>query len=228
MSRLAEFTIADSKLDIDPSRLLADNLKLGNDAFAFKTPILPAAPKNSSNEVLLPKLTIQDNTTIKPDTASPPKEDAPEKIPETGEFQTRLARAVLHQAKTMKGTGHCAKAVQFALARVGMPEFWGTGNAWEMLSELEDSGKFVRIPESEATVGDLIVRPPSTVRARHSKYGDISVVTARHGDKIKQTNDATFDFVRDNPRYDGQAVFLRYKGQQPSLVSVCEKTRATK
>jgi hypothetical protein len=29
-----------------------------------------------------------------------------------------------------------------------------------------------------------------------------------------QTNDATYAFRPDNPRYDGRAVFLRYVGQE--------------
>ena len=133
-----------------------------------------------------------------------------EKTPEAGEFGHKLAQAVKNWDEQMPGTGNCASAVQRALKDVGMPQFVGSGNAWDMLSPLERSGLFVRVPESQAAVGDLIVRPPSQNPAEHSIYGDISVVTARHGNTIIQTNDASYEYVHDNPRYDGKAVFLRH------------------
>lgn len=181
-------------------------LSLSSEALSHRT---------STAETYLPPLTIQNDKSClaRPTDAQAQKTEAHTEIPQPGEFNKRLAHAITHQSKVMKGTGHCAKAVQRALAHSGLPQFCGVGNAWDMLKPLENNGVFVRIPESEAAVGDLIVRPPSTVKARHSKYGDISVVTSRHGDVIKQTNDATFIYNQDNPRYDGKAVFLRYAGK---------------
>ena len=134
--------------------------------------------------------------------------------PPAGAFGQRLAQAIKNWDERMPGTGACAAAVQKALADVNMAQFAGCGNAWEMLGPLQRSGLFVQIPESEATVGDLILRPPSANPNDNSIYGDISVVTARQGNTIIQTNDASYEFERNNPRYDGKAVFLRYTGER--------------
>ena len=116
----------------------------------------------------------------------------------------------------MAGTGNCAAAVQRALAAVGLEQFVGSGDAWDMLDPLQRSGLFEVVPMNQATVGDIIVRPPSANRNDNSVYGDISVVTARNGSNITQTNDATYQFDPDNARYDGRAVFLRYRGADSS------------
>jgi hypothetical protein len=138
----------------------------------------------------------------------------PGRVPEPGSFNARLAAAIKIQDARMAGTGYCATAVQRALAAIGLPQFLGSGNAWDMLGPLKRSGKFVQIPAGEATVGDIIVRPPSANPYDNSKYGDISVITAKKGNTLIQTNDATYAFRPDNPRYDGRAVFLRYVGQE--------------
>lgn len=134
-------------------------------------------------------------------------------VPQPSEFGERLARAVEVWDSRMSGTGYCARAVQRALSDAGLPQFVGSGHAWNMLGPLKNSGLFVEIPMSEATRGDIIVRPG---HPNGTPYGDISVVTARQGNRIQQTNDATYEFRPDNPRYGGQATFLRYVGDQRS------------
>lgn len=136
-----------------------------------------------------------------------------ERVPPPGPTGQRLAKQIEYWNERMHSVGHCAKAVQRALADIGMPQFRGVGDAWNMLAPLERSGLFVRVPQEAAAVGDLIVRPPSEDKRQHSYYGDISVVTARNGDHITQTNDSSYEFVADNPRYDGNAVFLRFVGE---------------
>lgn len=133
--------------------------------------------------------------------------------PERGEMAGRLARAVTHWHQQMRSTGRCAYAVQAALEEVGLDQFVGCGNAWDMLEPLEQSGLFVRVSEDEADIGDIIVRPPSSDPSQNSVHGDISIITERNGDTIIQTNDASYEYVRGNPRYDGKAVFLRYVGK---------------
>jgi hypothetical protein len=139
------------------------------------------------------------------------------KPPPPGDFAQKLASAIKEWDRKLDGTGRCAYAVQRALEDVGLPHFLGCGNGWEMLGPLERSEIFVRVSEAQAAVGDLILRPPSADPNDDSIYGDISVITARKGNKIIQTNDATYEFVRDNPRYDGKAVFLRYVGEKPDF-----------
>lgn len=131
--------------------------------------------------------------------------------PEISQFNEKLARAVEVWDSRMSGTGYCARAVQRAMADAGLPQFVGSGNAWDMMGPLKRSGLFVQITQAEAQRGDIIVRPP---HPGGSQYGDISVVTARSGNRIQQTNDATYEFRAENPRYGGQAVFLRYVGDQ--------------
>lgn len=128
--------------------------------------------------------------------------------PNVGDFNERLARAVEVWDSRMSGTGYCARAVQRALADAGLPQFVGSGHAWNMLGPLKNSGLFVEIPREQAQRGDIIVRQSST-----GYYGDISVVTARNGNRIQQTNDATYEYRPENPRYQ-RDVFLRYVGDQ--------------
>lgn len=136
------------------------------------------------------------------------------KTPAPSEFSERLAKAVEHQDSQMAGSGYCATAVQLALKDVGLGQFVGSGDAWDMLGPLKRSGLFVEVPMSQAARGDIIVRPPSANPNDDSVYGDISVVTAKQGGRIQQTNDASYEFHADNARYDGRAVFLRYVGDQ--------------
>lgn len=138
------------------------------------------------------------------------------KAPEPTQLGEQLAQAALVQDSRMAGTGNCAAAVQRALAAVGLEQFVGSGDAWDMLDPLQRSGLFEVVPMNQATVGDIIVRPPSANRNDNSVHGDISVVTARNGSNITQTNDATYRFDPDNARYDGRAVFLRYRGADSS------------
>lgn len=140
-------------------------------------------------------------------------------VPEPSQLGEQLARAALVQDSRMSGTGNCAAAVQRALASVGLDQFVGSGDAWDMLGPLQRSGLFEAVPMSQATVGDIIVRPPSANRNDNSVHGDISVVTARNGNNITQTNDATYQFDPSNSRYDGRAVFLRYTGADNSNVA---------
>ncbi len=146
------------------------------------------------------------------------KADLSNNVPEPGSMGTKLANAVKQWDSKMAGTGYCATAVQRAMADVGLNQFVGSGDAWNMLGPMERSGLFVRVPESQAAVGDVILRPPSKDPHDNSIYGDISVVTARHGDKITQTNDATYQYEKNNARYDGKAVFLRYVGTERKSV----------
>ena len=136
-----------------------------------------------------------------------------EKIPEASQFGLNLASAVTDVQHEMGSPGgKCAAAVQKALDKVGMSEFLGSGNGWDMLGPLERSGKFVRVPESQAAVGDLIVRSWSKETQAENggnNWGDISVVTARNGGSITQTNDLSYEFHHNNPRY-GETVFLRH------------------
>ncbi|MBI2812436.1 MAG: hypothetical protein HYX67_16645 [Candidatus Melainabacteria bacterium] len=132
--------------------------------------------------------------------------------PAPTEFNEHLVAAVKQQDAAMSGTGKCATAVQRALAACGLPEFLGSGNGGEMDKPLLASGKFTQVSINDAKPGDIIVRPPSANPNDTSVYGDVSVVTARNGDNITQTNDATYQFKKDNPRYDGKATFLRYTG----------------
>jgi hypothetical protein len=131
-------------------------------------------------------------------------------VAEPSPFAIKLANAALLEDSRMPGTGRCALAVQWALSGAGLSQFMGSGHGWGMLRPLEQSGLFRRVPEDVATVGDIIVRPPSANPYDDSVYGDISVVTSRRGDTIMQTNDATYEYRRYNPRYDGRAVFLRF------------------
>jgi hypothetical protein len=229
------FTIADGRPEAYQSNRLPDSIRQESLQRAERN----APPRNDRLAVtpaVLPNLTIHNDSTPGPhnnanhlprvETAPKPETPPHPPIPQPGEFNKKLAREALRQDKLMKGTGHCALAIQRALSRSGLPQFYGTGNGWDMIEPLEDSGLFVRIPESESAVGDLILRPPSQNRRRHSRYGDISVVTARHGDLIKQTNDATFEFKRDNPRYDGKAIFLRYNSGLHSRDFETEPRRA--
>lgn len=132
--------------------------------------------------------------------------------PAPTEFNANLVAAVKQQDSAMSGTGKCATAVQRALAACGLPEFVGKGNGGEMDKPLLESGKFTEVSFNDAKPGDIIVRPPSANPNDKSIYGDVSVITARNGDNITQTNDATYQFKKDNPRYDGKATFLRYTG----------------
>jgi uncharacterized membrane protein YgcG len=135
-----------------------------------------------------------------------------DKAPAPTEFNAQLVSAIKQQDANMSGTGRCAKAVQQALAHCGLPEFLGTGNGGQMDKPLLNSGKFTEVSYKDAKPGDIIVRPPSANPHNNSVYGDVSVITARSGDNITQTNDATYQFRKENPRYDGQAKFLRYTG----------------
>ncbi|MEZ4491543.1 MAG: hypothetical protein R3F51_28560 [Cyanobacteriota/Melainabacteria group bacterium] len=141
------------------------------------------------------------------------------KVPEPTNLGVELAQAAKVQDGRYRGTGNCAAAVQEALAGVGLNQFMGSGDAWDMLGPLKRSGLFEEVPMAQATVGDIIVRPPSANPHDSSVHGDISVVTARNGNNITQTNDATYQFDPNNARYDGRAVFLRYTGGDNSMVA---------
>lgn len=132
--------------------------------------------------------------------------------PAPTEFNQRLVAAIQEQDANMAGTGYCATAVQRALNECGLPQFMGSGNGGEMDKPLLASGKFQEVSYADAKPGDIIVRPPSANPNDSSVYGDISVITARNGDNITQTNDATYQFHKDNDRYDSKATFLRYTG----------------
>ncbi|MBS1952947.1 MAG: hypothetical protein JST89_02115 [Cyanobacteria bacterium SZAS-4] len=132
--------------------------------------------------------------------------------PAPTEFNQRLVAAIEKQDANMAGTGYCATAVQRALSECGLPQFMGSGNGGEMDKPLLASGKFQEVSYADAKPGDIIVRPPSANPNDSSVYGDVSVITARNGDNITQTNDATYQFHKDNDRYDSKATFLRYTG----------------
>jgi hypothetical protein len=145
--------------------------------------------------------------------------------PPVSGFNNQLVAAVEKQDAQMGGTGLCATAVQNALAACGKEEFMGSGNGWDMGQNLLKSGQFEAIPLSEARPGDILARSWSAeARAENggNNYGDISVVTARNGGHITQTNDATYEFQKDNPRYS-QTVAMRYVGDDNKAERVASK-----
>lgn len=135
--------------------------------------------------------------------------------PAPTEFNQKLVSAVERVDASMPGTGYCATAVQRALADVGLGQFMGSGNGWDMGQKLLQSGLFEQIPLDQAKPGDILARDwsDSVKRQEGADYGDISVVSARHGDHIIQTNDATYEMIRNNPRYD-QTIAMRYVGDK--------------
>lgn len=134
--------------------------------------------------------------------------------PAATEMNARLVNSVLNVDAQMGGTGRCAAAVQYALQGAGLPEFMGSGNGWDMANNLLRSGKFEQISAAEARPGDIIGREWSaSEKARNggNDYGDISVITQRHGNTIIQSNDATYQYRPENPMYQ-RDIFLRYTG----------------
>jgi hypothetical protein len=149
--------------------------------------------------------------------------------PEVTGFNAQLVAAVEKQDAAMPGQGYCATAVQNALAAVGMPEFQGSGNGWDMGQNLLKSGKFEQIPLSEVKPGDILARQwsPQVQAQEGHDYGDISVVSQRNGNTIIQTNDDTYQFLPDNPRYS-QTVAMRYVGEDKKETHVASNEQTDK
>ncbi|MBI1270490.1 CHAP domain-containing protein [bacterium] len=106
-----------------------------------------------------------------------------------------------------KSGGQCAAAVQVALSQVGMSEFMGSGNAWDMRNALVNSGKFEMVDASQARPGDLLLWKPTP---GGSVYGHIEVVTAGSGGNVQATSDFTRN-VDWNSSYYGGHMVLRPK-----------------
>ncbi len=115
-----------------------------------------------------------------------------------------IARSALCVASEMDRHGKCARGVQRALARAGLPEFVGSGNAWSMLSPMMRSGKFEIVPPSQIREGDI------ALRQRPGDYGHIAVMLGkdRYGRRI-EASDHIAVHRQDNPRYS-RTVYLRY------------------
>ncbi len=123
----------------------------------------------------------------------------------TGPRHYQLKDAALNAASRMGTVGRCAAGVQVALSSCGLPEFMGSGNAWPMGQVLDQSGKFQRIPMSQAAEGDIIVRSwNQRVIAQNGgkNFGDIVIVTGRKGGQLMGANDHHGSIPPDGGRYE--------------------------
>lgn len=117
----------------------------------------------------------------------------------------RLADAALAVARRMGTVGKCAAGVQHALARIGMPEFYGTGSGWHMRHALDRSPNFERIPLSEVQRGDIVVQ---RWRNNPNGHGDIFIVAGRdRNGQIVQANDHVQKFNPAYRRYDQRIAY---------------------
>ncbi len=122
----------------------------------------------------------------------------------TGPRHYQLKDAAHKVASNLGSVGYCARGVQHALNAIGLPEFMGCGNAWPMGKVLEQSGKFQRVPMSQAAEGDIIVRSWSQqviAQNRGKNLGDIVVVTGRRGNQLMGANDHHGAIPPDGGRY---------------------------
>jgi len=116
----------------------------------------------------------------------------------------RLVNEALHFASGQT-FGGCAGAVQEALEASGVRGFMGCGNGWAMHRAVENSGKFERIPASEAGKGDLGFR-----RNPHGAGHAFVVVGRDARGQIIEASDHTAIFNPNNARYD-ETVFYRLR-----------------
>lgn len=122
------------------------------------------------------------------------------------ERQELIARAARRVASEMGSVGWCARGVQRALARAGLPEFVGSGNAWNMLNPMMRSGKFEVVPAHQVREGDI------ALRQRPGDYGHIAVMLGkdRNGRQLEASDHITVH-RQNNPRYS-RTVYLRHVG----------------
>ncbi len=143
---------------------------------------------------------IRDERLDRPDRDFSPQNDgsAP------SERSEMIARAARRVASEMGSVGWCARGVQRALARAGLPEFVGSGNAWSMLNPMRRSGKFEVVHPSQVREGDI------ALRQRPGDYGHIAVMLGkdRQGRQLEASDHITVHRP-NNPRYS-RTVYLRY------------------
>ncbi len=126
----------------------------------------------------------------------------------TSETAFRLDKAAERVAARMDRTGLCATGVQTALANVGLGEFVGSGDGWQMRHALMGSGKFVQVDASQAKEGDIMLRRWS---GNERGAGHVAVITGRDSRGLTESSDHTTRVNFSNPRYD-KTMFLRYVG----------------
>lgn len=145
------------------------------------------------------------------------RKSSPGDVPPATALASKLARAASRVAALMNRTGRCAEGVQRALEAIGLPEFRGSGHAWNMLGPLMGSGKFEVVPVSQVTAGDIMLR------RRPGDYGHIAIITGKdsHGN-LMEASDHHASVRLDNPRYY-RTIFLRLK--QKDLPSRMVTTR---
>ncbi len=126
----------------------------------------------------------------------------------------QLAQAAERTASQLNKRGRCAEGAQLALAKIGYPQFVGSGNATDMGKKLLASGLF-ELATGPVGRGDLLVRDWSpAVRAQHGgrNYGDIAIIGGvdSHG-RLIANNDHHLTVAPDGGRYVDSYV-LRLKG----------------
>lgn len=127
----------------------------------------------------------------------------------TSETAFRLDKAAERVAARMNRTGLCATGVQVALDKVGLGEFVGSGNGWQMRHALMRSGKFVQVDASQAKEGDIMLRRWT---GNDGGAGHVAVITGRDSRGLTESSDHTTRVLMNNPRYD-KTMFLRYVGK---------------
>ncbi len=125
-----------------------------------------------------------------------------------------LKEAALSTSSDMQTVGKCAAGVQVALDKIGYSQFMGSGNAWDMGKVMAGSGKFDKVPLSQAQEGDIIVRSWNRdVINQHggNNWGDIVVVTSRDSSgNLMGANDHHGVIPPDGDRYrDSYVLRLR-------------------
>lgn len=129
----------------------------------------------------------------------------------TEKVMTRIQESAKNTAHKMNSYRRCAEAVQLTLADAGMPEFLGSGHAWQMLKPLLDSGKFVEISDKDVAAGDLMLR-----KSAYGDYGHIATIVERKTDgTLVEASDHIDTMNPQNNNYS-KTVFLRYSGDRQS------------
>lgn len=127
----------------------------------------------------------------------------------SSETAFRLDKAAERVAARMNRTGLCATGVQVALDKVGLGEFVGSGNGWQMRHALMRSGKFVQVDASQAKEGDIMLRRWT---GNEGGAGHVAVITGRDSRGLTESSDHTTRVQMNNARYD-KTMFLRYVGK---------------
>lgn len=137
--------------------------------------------------------------------------------PEGNLMKNKIVKAGLAVAADMRSEGACAAGVQVALNKVGMGEFMGSGNGWDMRKAFLNNDEW-RVTNDPTKATAFVRSWNSSVQRANggANYGHVGLLHTENGRLIETSDHKTVHDV-NNPRYN-KTIYFEYVGKQPKTM----------